>query len=137
MFVSGGHALSVHIPGGGSITPELVADSYVRAKEIFTRCYPEYNFSCMLLNCWMLSPTLKEILAPTSNILSFASGYTVFPIQNDAKDAFLYVFKISGKEIPEIDLASLPEKNSLQRGVKQKSLEGKLIYQFGGYRPWN
>ena len=137
VFVSGGHALSVHIPGGGSITPELVADSYVRAKEIFTRCYPEYNFSCMLLNCWMLSPTLKEILAPTSNILSFASGYTVFPIQNDAKDAFLYVFKISGKEIPEIDLASLPEKNSLQRGVKQKSLEGKLIYQFGGYRPWN
>ena len=137
VFVSGGATLSVHIPNGGSITPTLVADSYTRAKEIFTRCYPEYNFSCFLLNCWMLSPVLGEILPPTSNILSFASGYTVFPIKNDAKDAFHYVFKISGTPIPEIDIAGLPEDNSLQRGVKEKALEGKLVYQFGGYRPWN
>ena len=136
-FTSGGHALSVHIPNGGGLTPEAVADSYMRAKEIFERCYPEYKFTCLLLNCWMLSPLLGEILPPTSNILAFASGYTVFPIENDAKDAFLYVFQISGTPIPEIDTAALPEKNSLQRGIKQKALEGKLVYQFGGYRPWN
>lgn len=137
VFVSGGTTLSVHIPNGGSITPALVADSYTRAKEIFTRCYPEYKFTCFLLNCWMLSPVLNEILPPTSNILSFASGYTVFPIKNDAKDAFLYVFQISGTPIPDIDITSLPETNSLQRGIKAKALEGKLVYQFGGYKSWN
>lgn len=136
-FASGGATLSVHIPNGGSITPELVADSYARAKEIFTRCYPEYHFTCFLLNCWMLSPTLKEILKPSSNIVSFANGYTVFPIKNNALDGFLYVYGIKGKKIPEIDLASLPENNSLQRGIKEKALEGKLIYQFGGYMPWD
>ncbi len=136
-FVSGSTTLSVHIPNGGSITPALVADSYTRAKEIFARCYPEYEFTCFLLNCWMLSPVLGEILSPDSNILSFASDYTVFPIKNDAKDAFLYVFKISGTPIPDIDIASLPESNSLQRGIKAKALDNKLIYQFGGYKPWN
>ena len=137
LFTSGDCAMSVHIPSGGSITPEAVADSYRRAREIFARCYPEYHFSCFLLNCWMLSPTLKEILAPTSNILAFAKDYTVFPIKNNALDGFLYVFGIKGKKIPEIDIASLPEKNSLQRGIKQKALEGKLVYQFGGYMPWD
>ena len=137
VFKSGDTALCVHIPNGGGLTPEAVADSYMRAKEIFERCYPEYKFTCLLLNCWMLSPLLGEILPPTSNILAFASGYTVFPIKNDAKDAFLYVFQISGTPIPEIDIAALPENNSLQRGVKEKAREGKLVCQFGGYRPWN
>ena len=137
VFVSGDTSMSVHIPLGGSMTPEAVADSYRRAREIFERCYPEYHFTCFLLNCWMLSPTLKEILKPNSNILSFASGYTVFPIKNNALDGFLYVYGIKGKKIPEIDLGALPEANSLQRGIKEKALEGKLVYQFGGYMPWD
>ncbi|MBE6656766.1 MAG: hypothetical protein E7609_07910 [Ruminococcaceae bacterium] len=129
--------MKVHIPAGGKMDPAVIEDSYKRAKEIFARCYPEYNFTCFLLVCWMLSLVLKEILPPTSNIVSFAKDYTVFPFKNNALDAFLYVFNINGKTIPEIDIAALPEDNSLQRGIKQKALEGKLVYQFGGYKPWN
>lgn len=136
VFQPGDTVMKVHIPRGGSMTPAAVADSYARAKEIFTRCYPEYHVTSYRIGCWMLSPVLKEILSPTSNIVAFAEDFTVFPIENNARDAFLYVFGIKGKTIPEIDFASLPEENSMQRGIKKKALEGELVYQFGGYRPW-
>jgi len=136
VFSSGVSALKVHIPFGGSLSPASVKDSYLRAKEIYTRCYPQYRFSCFLLVCWMLSPLLKEILSPSSNIVSFAKDYTVFPVKNNALDGFLYVFDIQEKSVSDIDIETLPENNSLQRGMKRKAREGKLVYQFGGYMPW-
>lgn len=139
ILASGDSLLRVHIPVGpvnGKLTREVCEASYARAREIFTRCYPEYRFTSLALNCWMLSPILKEILPPTSNILTFAEEYIRYPIKSSALDAFLYVFGIHAKSVAEISLDALPENGSLQRGVKQKAMEGELVYEFGGYIPF-
>ncbi len=136
VYASGDTALKVHIPYGGKMTKEMCAESYKRAREVYTRCFPEYDFRCFLICCWMLSPELKDILPETSNIIAFQNDYLVYPMKNAATDALLYVFGIEGKTITDISFAELPEDNSLQRGIKKKGLEGRYIYQFGGYIPW-
>lgn len=136
IYQRGMNVVKVHIPVGGKLDPLACDTSYARAKELLPRCYPEYRFTCFLICCWMLSPLLKEILPSTSNIVSFGDRYTVFPMKNDAKDAFGYVFGIHGKEIKDIDFAALSEDNSLQRGIKQEALKGNFVHQFGGYIPW-
>ena len=136
IYRRGMNAIKVHIPAGGRLDPAACEASYTRAKELLPRAYPEYRFSCFLICCWMLSPLLKEILPPTSNIVVFGEKYTVFPMKSDAKDAFGYVFGIHGKELSKIDFASLPEENSLQRGIKREALLGRFVHQYGGYIPW-
>ncbi len=133
VFTSGDTVLRVHIPGGKKLDHDACIASYARAKELFGRCYPEYHFGAFMIGCWMLSPVLREILPPTSNIVAFASDYTVFPIQNNALDAFGYVFGIHPASPSEIDLSALPEDNSIRRGIKAKSMEGKYVHQFGGF----
>ncbi|MBQ2696366.1 MAG: hypothetical protein IJF61_03590 [Clostridia bacterium] len=135
VYASGDTVLKVHIPHGGAITPEVCKDSYKRGKELFARCFPEYKFKCFLICCWTLSPVLKEILPPESNIIAFQNSYVVYPMKNPAMDVFLYVYNIEANSLDDIAVAELPENNTLQRGVKQKTLEGKYIHQFGGYMP--
>ncbi len=135
VYTPGDTAIKVHIPYGGKLDKASCAASYTRAKDIFRRCFPEYDFKCFLICCWMLSPALCDLLKPESNILAFQSGYTVFPSKSSATDAFLYVFGIETSSVSEIDLESLPENNSLQRGIKEKALRGEYIHQFHGYMP--
>ncbi len=88
-----------------------------------------------MICCWMLSPELKEILSPESNIIAFQNRYVVFLMKNAGMDVFLYVYNMEASSLSDIPVVELPENNSMQRGVKQKNLEGKYIYQFGGYMP--
>ncbi len=136
VYQSGYTAIKVHIPYGGKLDKENCAASYARAKEIFKRCFPEYDFKCFLICCWMLSPVLRELLKPESNILAFQEGFTLIPAKSGATDAFLYVFGIETSSVSDIDLEKLPENNSLQRGIKQNALQGKYIHQFHGYKPF-
>lgn len=136
VYASGLTTIKVHIPYGGKLDKETCAKSYARAKEIFKRCFPEYDFKCFLICCWMLSPMLCELLKPDSNILAFQDGFTVFPSKSNALAAFLYVFGIETDSLANIDIENLPENNSLQRGIKQKALQGEYIHQFNGFKPF-
>ena len=135
VFASGDTVVKVHIPYGGKMTKEMCEESFKRARDIFNRCYPEYNFACFQIGCWMLSPELCDILSPESNIIAFRNNFTVYPIENNAMDAFLYVYGITSGKASDVDLEALPEDNSMRRGVKQKSLEGNFVHQFGGFMP--
>ena len=135
VYSSGDSAIKVHIPYNSKLTKEACHDSYKRAKEIFARCFPEYKFKCFLICCWMLSPLLKEILPADSNIINFQNDYVIFPMCNSALDVFLYVFGTEANSIEEISFSDLPEKTSLQRGIKKKLMAGHYIHQFGGYMP--
>jgi len=135
VYSSGDTAIKVHIPYGGKITKEACQESYKRAKEIFTKCFPEYKFKCFLICCWMLSPVLKDILPADSNIINFQKEYVIFPMRNSALDVFLYVYGTEANSIDEISFMDLPENTLLQRGVKKKLMEGHYIHQFGGYMP--
>lgn len=56
-------------------------------------------------------------------------------MRNLALDVFLYVFGTEANSIEEISFSDLPEKTSLQRGIKKKLMAGHYIHQFGGYMP--
>ncbi len=136
VFVPGDTVLKVHISPGPGFTKEACDASYARAREVFTRCYPEYDFKGFVTSCWMLSPVLREILKPESNIISFQNGFKVFPGENNALDVYQYVYKLHPKSIDEVDFENLPEDNTMQRGVKQKGLEGKFVHQCNGFIPF-
>ena len=135
VYKSGDSVLKVHIPYGGRLDKDTCRESYERADKIFKESYPEYSFTSFMLECWMLSPELRDILPPESNIISFRKPYTVYPVKNSAEDALLYVYGLENTKISDIDIEALPESNSLQRGVKSKLLSGRPIYEFGGYMP--
>ncbi len=136
VFVPGDTVLKVHISPGPGFTKEACDASFARARELFTRCYPEYDFKGFVTCCWMLSPVLREILKPESNIISFQNRFKVFPAENAALDVYQYVYKLHPKSIDEVDFENLPEDNTMQRGVKQKGLEGKFVHQCNGFIPF-
>ncbi len=135
VFSENDDIIAVHIPYGGKLDREICRKSYADAREIFARCYPEHDFKCFLTACWMLSPELKNILPPESNILAFSEPYMIFPVKSQAHDAFFYVYGIEAASVSEIDIENLPETNTLTRGVKNSALEGKYVYEFGGFMP--
>lgn len=136
VFVPGDTVLKIHISPGPGFTKENCDKSFERAREIFPRCYPEYDFKGFATSCWMLSPVLREILKPESNIISFQDRFKVFPGEDNALDVYQYVYKLRPKSVDEVDFASLSEENSMQRGVKQKALEGKFVHQCNGFIPF-
>ena len=136
VYLPGDAAIKVHIPYGGKLDKASCEESFSRAREIFSRCFPEIKFKCFLICCWMLSPELKDILPNESNIIAFQNSFTVFPAKSSASDAFLYVFGIEAQSVSDIDTRELPEKNTLMRGIKEKALRGKFIHQFNGFIPW-
>ena len=136
VFVPGDTVLKVHISPGEGFTKENCDKAFERARDIFARCYPEYDFKGFVTSCWMLSPVLREILKPESNIISFQNRFKVFPGEDNALDVYQYVYKLHPKSVDEVDFVSLPEGNSMQRGVKQKGLEGKFVHQCNGFIPY-
>lgn len=136
VLLPGDNIMRVHIPYGGRLDKEQCEDSYKRAREVFEQSYPEIKFTAFTIGCWMLSPVLREILPKESNIIEFQSKYNIFPEKSGAVDAFMYVFGFRGASVDEIDLQNLPETNSLMRGVKKKALEGKFVYECGGFFKW-
>ncbi|MBR7164531.1 MAG: hypothetical protein IKD21_06140 [Clostridia bacterium] len=136
VYASGDHVIRVHIPYGGKLDKTACEASYQKARELFGRCYPEINFTGFLICCWMLSPVLKRILPPTSNIVAFQEQYHIFPSKSSAADAFLYVFGIEETPVSAISLSELPEENALMCGVKEESLQGNYIHQFNGFFLW-
>ncbi len=136
VFSKGDNVMKVHIPYGGRLEKSEVENSYIRAREIFAKCYPEIKFKNFVITCWMLSPELRDILPGESNIISFQNKYNIYPVKSTALDALMYVYNFRGASPDELDFASLPETNSLRKGVKQKFLDGRFIHEFGGFFPW-
>lgn len=128
--------VKVHIPNMGKLLPEACEDAFTRARAIFSKGFPEYDFKGFVCNCWMLSPALRSILKEDSNIIHFQHRFAVFPAKNMAPDVFLYVFGLRISSAAEVDPASLPENNSMQRGVKKLLLDGTYIHQFNGFIPF-
>ena len=84
----------------------------------------------------MLSPDLRDILPSESGIIQFQDKYTVFPAKDNAIDTVMYVFIVKEQNVRSTDISTLPEDNSLRRGVKKKLLEGKIFHQCYGFFKW-
>lgn len=136
IFAPGDTLLKVHIPNTGKLLDADCETAYARARQIFTDCYPEYTFNGFICCSWLLCPALADFLKAESNIVKFQKRYALFPGKNTAADVFLYVFDKTVSSADEVDFESLPEENSMQRGVKNLLLSGKYIHQYHGFIPF-
>ena len=123
----GDGCLNVHIPKGSDISEPTFRAAWKSACEIMKKRYPEHGGGNIFAYSWIFDPVLSELLGPDSTITKFQNLYARFPIRNNGRAVFNFVFPGYGD-----DYTKLPEKTSLQRKIKEMYLNGKYIYEYAG-----
>ncbi len=118
----GKEAVAIHIPSDAAMTPDCVTRSLEQAVSFMEKYYPDYVGVPYTCDSWLLSPGLKELLAPDSNIIRIQERFHIEEVNPDAPDVLEWVFKN-----PKCVLEDLPENTSLQRRMKEVLLRGEKI----------
>ena len=121
----------IHIPRNGAFDKQTILDSYQKAKEVFRTSYPDMPFQGFLCSSWLMSPDLRSILKPDSNILGFQDTFTHIPFSSSGRLVFSFLFP--GCANDPASYSQLPEDTSLQRAVKQRYLAGDYIRDGAGF----
>ena len=124
---AGDKALSMHLPRGADIREENVRKACAAAREIIKKCNPDYVDAPIYCSSWLLDPGNEEILGPDSNVVHFGKLFARIPTKSTGRAANGFVFP--GKPLADADL---PEDTRLQRGLKQRYLNGGYSYAFTG-----
>lgn len=126
-FLSEGDlVISVHIPTGGPMTPEVCDADLRRGQEIIEKCFSEVKaFYC---SSWLLSTEIESVTGKRGNVVKFGDMFTRYPVKNSAKDVLTYVFDCKA----DTPLENLPEKNSFAKSIKNHLLSGGKIYEYAG-----
>lgn len=114
--------ISIHIPSDAILLSDKIKDSIKQAKQFFKKYYPLYSEVEYRCNSWLLSPSLKKILPPTSNILKFQSLFKIIKETYSSSGFISWVYKKHYE-----DYHDLPENTTLQRNMKKYLLEGSSI----------
>lgn len=124
----GDKILNVHIPAHEPFNAELCRDAYAKAREIFEKYYPEYDYKAFCCFSWMLEKRLSDIIKKKSNIIEFASDYVAIPLLNQGTEVYTFLYHLENP----VPVAELPENSSMQRAVKEYLKAGNVFYQKGG-----
>jgi len=131
-FVNPGDCiLSVHIPRGTNLSPDIIRESLAIGLETAKKQYPESTPKCFYCSSWLLDPTFSELLGEGSKIAAFGESFIRFPRKSTGKELFTFAFP--GDDNSNYD--NLSEKTSLQRKVKALYQSGGHIYSFAGIIP--
>lgn len=128
---AGQKVINVHIPSNEKI-PLSKAEcdkSYRLAAEYFG---PQLGGAPVVFMCgsWLLFEGMKSFLPPHSNILRFASEYTIAERYDTVDD----LWRIFYREGCEAEPESLPEDTSMMRGYKKLLLNGDMPGGALGYK---
>ncbi|OGV37915.1 MAG: hypothetical protein A2020_10085 [Lentisphaerae bacterium GWF2_45_14] len=114
--------LDMHIPAGGSMTPDACAESVTRARDFYRKYFPQLNPVAIVCHSWIFSPDLPEFMQGDSNLVKFMKETYLYPVESSAHAGiwfFLYQDKFDSK--------TAPRKSSLQRAaVEHLEKGGKL-----------
>lgn len=121
-------AIQIHIPSDGDLSPAAVDRSFEKARDFFVRYYPEMVGCPYCCRSWLLDGQLAEMLGDESHILAFQRRFELLDEGEVSSEVFQWVFCRQGPG----DLASLPEKTSLQRNMKRHLLAGGVIRESCG-----
>lgn len=116
-FPQGTEYLYVHIPAGSSLLHEDCLHAFQWANSFFDPKYKLY-----FCESWLLSPALKEILPPSSNVLRFQDFFEIIGVDDTNLQAETRIFGsfLQSKE-------RYPENTSLQKCAKRFLLSGRKI----------
>lgn len=114
--------ISIHIPSDANLTHSIISRNYLEAQSFFKQFFPSYDMAPFVTDTWLLSPALKEWLKPDSNLRLFASDYQLLLTEPTKNEGVFWIFNTTSS-----DVASYPERTSLQRAAKKAMLSGGHI----------
>lgn len=128
--IKGQDVISMHIPTDAEFTEDKIMRSHDRAISFFSRYFPDQSGLDMICFSWLLSPNIRDMLKPDSNILKFQGHFDITDFRPDENGYRIWVFHTYGT-----DPVLFPEKTSLQRKMKSYVLGGGKIGEgFGIWR---
>jgi hypothetical protein len=127
----GALALNVHIPeSGGPLSPDACSTSFVQARNLFARSFPEEPYRLARCTSWLLDPQLAAYLPPTSNIVRFQERFhLVAGGANGDAEVMRFVFR---QVEPTLD--ALPRRTTLERAAVEHLRAGQHWQVRSGWR---
>lgn len=126
---TGDDVLSVHIPKGGRMTPELVDEAFCMAEDFFARYYPEKKFVAYVCSSWLLNTDMRAFLSPETNMMQFQNRFRVVMTTVNGYSLYWHVFGIE----QFLPLDEMQPVNTFQRNVLDWVKSGKVLYNGYGY----
>ncbi len=121
-YVDKEQVIYIHIPTGANLEKALCAESYAAMLDFTAKYYSDRANYEFILDSWLLSPTLDELMDSDSRIIPFKNCFQMDSWDKSASDALQWVF---GRR--DLSYEKLPEHTSLQRRMKQYLLNGGVI----------
>lgn len=125
----------IHIPSSDNGLQEDDVDASLRlARERLKDYYPQVAGKTVVFctYSWLLSPQLREILKPDSNIIKFQNRFKVTDSIDGTASFLSFAFKIDASP-GSFDYNTLPEDTHLRRELKARLLRGDPLQQSWGY----
>ena len=118
----GDDVVTVHIPEGGRLRPDIVYDSMVNAKKVFSKYFP--SFKAFVCQTWFIDPNIKEILPKGGNLEAFANMFDVISGPDSMyHPVFEHIFKTK-----RCNFSELQPRNEFQRKILEYVSEGNRMY---------
>lgn len=128
----GDQCMSIHIPKGADISPEVLDAAFAEGRRILNERFPEHTGNMIFASSWIIDPKLEDILGPNSKITKLGRRFVRYPQISAGMHIYGNVF---AKQLEKEPVENLPEDTSLMRGLKKLYLEGGYIYAYGGLIP--
>ena len=109
----GDDVIDLHIPYGGGMGWDKVADSLKRAATFFPRYHPDRPVRAVVLSTWFMDPSVPEVLGPESNPARFQRACYMVPSWPDPGGLWFVFLKSVTKTPPD----ELPAGTSVQRAL--------------------
>ncbi len=122
------HTIHLHIPSGARIDLASCRASFEAMERFTADHYPDKAGYRYMVDSWLLSPALREVLGEDSRILRFQQCFTLEQWDPEGDEFMQWVY---GRT--DIPYAELPEETTLQRKLKQYLLRGGRIGSAWGY----
>lgn len=127
---AGDNVIAIHITNGEPFSFELIEESFARADKIWEEYYPDLNIKGYQGYSWVFNKHLRDIMGRDTNITRLADLFEIFPTRGGHHGIFEYVFAC-----PEsTPLSDLPERTSMQRGIKKYLMDGHYFNEMAGVR---
>ena len=123
--------MAVHIPSDARFDAASVDASLRAARAFFAKYMPEWADCPYRCHSWLLSPMLRELLGPDSNILRFQSRFEIVRVDEGDRGFLQWIYEVP--DVNNVDVSGLPEDTSLRRAVKEALLHGKSVGAAVGY----
>jgi len=136
----GDQTMAIHIPEGADITAEYVMQAIYDVLPYIKKNYPGWDPVALHSGSWLFDPNLADIVGKESKIIKFGDLFIRYPIFTPGTSVFSFVFhkKLENNQVvPDMDfIRGLPENTRLERGIKQRYLDGKAIINYNGAIFW-